>query len=179
MFNTLGGDGLIPKRMYALYNPVLVMAFISMKKKLEERAETSPELFFLERWLNDNADPEKKKHRQCTRDTYANRTRLFSWNEEILSHVSRCKLPILATVHGTSLSSAWKICNNGFASLSLVDCGFYGVGMYFTTYAKYSLPYFVSTSQPAIIISYVIPGKFFLFFSFTLIAFVAFSAFHF
>jgi hypothetical protein len=47
---------------------------------------------------------------------------------------------------------------NGFASLSIIDAGFYGAGMYFTTFAKYTLPYFVSTANPAIIISYLIPG---------------------
>jgi hypothetical protein len=47
---------------------------------------------------------------------------------------------------------------NGFASLSLVDAGFYGVGMYFTTHAVYACPYFISSLEPAIVLSYLIPG---------------------
>lgn len=41
------------------------------------------------------------------------------------------------------------------------DCGWYGKGIYFTTYAMYSLPYFGTRSNPAIIISYVVPGNIF------------------
>jgi hypothetical protein len=41
-----------------------------------------------------------------------------------------------------SCSPLRKICGTGFANLSSLDDGFYGKGIYFTTYALYALPYF-------------------------------------
>jgi hypothetical protein len=40
-----------------------------------------------------------------------------------------------------------------------LDVGFFGSGIYFTTSAKYSIPYFATKPNPAIIISYLIPGN--------------------
>jgi hypothetical protein len=55
----------------------------------------------------------------------------------------RFKIPsILPVIHGTALATAWKICATGFANLSCLDDGFFGKGIYFTTYALYALPYF-------------------------------------
>lgn len=83
--------------------------------------------------------------------------------------VLKAKVPILAVIHGTSLDRAWKICQSGFATLSMIDKGFYGAGIYFTTYANYSLPYmkqmfisllfsYLNHLEPAIIISFLLPG---------------------
>ena len=97
---------------------------------------------------------------------------LFPWN-------SFSEVPILATVHGTSGPSAWKICQGGFAALSSLDSGYYGagkwffvgaqnetltesnpnficLGIYFTTSARYAIPYYGTKPDPSIIISYVI-----------------------
>lgn len=71
------------------------------------------------------------------------------------------------------------ICSTGFAALSslyvslqlsqispeplflesyfLRDAGWYGTGVYFTTYAMYASPYFGTRKDPAVLISYVTP----------------------
>jgi len=43
--------------------------------------------------------------------------------------------------------------------LSSLDSGYYGAGIYFTTSAKYAVPYFATKKDPAIILSWVIPGN--------------------
>jgi len=67
--------------------------------------------------------------------------------------------PVMLAVHGTSLDVAWKICLNGFAAIpNISDAGWYGKGIYFSTYATYCLPYLKSGS-PAIIVVCVMPGN--------------------
>jgi len=154
VLSMLEGDELIPKNIYAVYNPMLVDAFALTKEKLDTRANMSRDLFFCERWQDERCTKEILQARRDTYKAFLARAELFPWNSD-----PKMTLPIFATIHGTSLGAAWKICSNGFASLSLVDAGFYGVGMYFTTFAKYALPYFISATEPAIIISYLIPGN--------------------
>jgi hypothetical protein len=43
--------------------------------------------------------------------------------------------------------------------LSALDVGFFGSGIYFSTSAKYIIPYFATKSNPAIIVSFLIPGN--------------------
>jgi len=83
---------------------------------------------------------------------------------------------------------AWKIVQNGFSNLSILDAGYYGrgtipiglllffpsfplslsyflflskflsLGMYFATSASYSLPYYGSKSDPALFVCLAITG---------------------
>lgn len=62
-------------------------------------------------------------------------------------------------LHGTDNSIAWKIVTTGFVSLSTLDAGWYGKGIYFSSSAKYIIPYYSSKKIPTIIISLVIPGN--------------------
>jgi hypothetical protein len=43
--------------------------------------------------------------------------------------------------------------------LSIIDAGFYGKGIYFSTTAIYTLPYFGTRKNPALIISWLLPGN--------------------
>lgn len=65
---------------------------------------------------------------------------------------------IVPTVHGTSVADAMSICQSGFAALGKTDAGWYGKGIYFTTYALYTLTYMKLHDQPALIVSWVLPG---------------------
>jgi hypothetical protein len=46
-----------------------------------------------------------------------------------------------------------------FANLSSLDDGFYGKGIYFTTHAPYSISYVSNRRDPAMIISWILPGN--------------------
>jgi len=63
------------------------------------------------------------------------------------------------TAHGTGVNIARKISETGFVSLASLDDGYFGQGIYFSSSIPYSLPYAQSKEDPAIILSYVIPGN--------------------
>jgi len=65
---------------------------------------------------------------------------------------------VLPVCHGTEETIAWKIASVGFANLSSTDAGFYGKGIYFSSSASYTVPYFSNTRKPAILICFTIPG---------------------
>jgi len=54
---------------------------------------------------------------------------------------------------------AEKIAETGFATLSSLDSGYFGRGIYFSTYAMYTLPYFAMKRYPSVIISWLLPGQ--------------------
>jgi len=82
---------------------------------------------------------------------YRDRVKHFEWNNEAL-------FPILPACHGTIFSKALKICNSGFVALNTLDAGYFGKGIYVTSYANYSLNY-AAGAEPAIIIAYILPGN--------------------
>jgi len=67
--------------------------------------------------------------------------------------------PLLVVVHGTDMEIAWSIACNGFAALATLDAGYYGKGLYFTSYAKYTIPYCCSKPNPAILVCLLLPGN--------------------
>jgi len=153
IFELLDGAGIGVKEIWAVYNPMLVSAFALTKEKFTKRAETSGDVFGKERWKDNKEESEKNMaKRYWTKGFLDKKIYLFPWN-------SFSVVPILATVHGTSASSAWKICQAGFATLSSLDSGFYGAGIYFTTSSKYAIPYYGTKPDPSIIISWVITGN--------------------
>jgi len=78
----------------------------------------------------------------------------WPWNNTDKREVS-----IIPVIHGTNFSTAVAICSSGFATLSVIDAGWYGAGIYFTSHVPYATPYFSRTSDPAVIIAYILPGN--------------------
>ena len=146
----MDGVGIGVLDIYAVYNPMLVSTLGLTREKFNQRAALSAEVFLKEKW-RDLEEPEKKLiKREWTKNFLLQKIGLFPWN-------SFEPVPVLATIHGTAGSAAWKICSGGFAALSSLDSGYYGAGIYFTTSAKYAIPYYATKADPAIIISWVIP----------------------
>src|SRR5205085_7099879 len=103
-------------------------------------------------WKDEEESERRRAKREWTKAFLVKKTGLFGWNSfEVV--------PVLATIHGTAATAAWKICSGGFAALSSLDSGYYGAGIYFTTSAKYAVPYFATKAEPSIIISWVIVGN--------------------
>jgi len=106
-------------------------------------------------------------------DYFKQKVNLWPWNKNLDI------IPIVPVIHGTSMQIGWKIVNSGFASLSTLDAGYFGKGIfyldnynflflhllkpykgiYFSTSALYTLPYFCTYSDPAIIVCLTIPGN--------------------
>jgi len=152
LFSILDGDQIGVKNIYAVYNRSLVTQLSLTKQKFNNRAEKDSQLFFAEKWKVQEEAESKNRLRQWTKDNFLNRMSDFEWN-------ANDRVGILPVIHGTSINIAWKVCVGGFANLSVLDVGFFGSGIYFTTSAKYSIPYFATKPNPAIIISYLIPGN--------------------
>ena len=88
-----------------------------------------------------------------THSTYCSK---FSWNDCTNSWV----FPML---QGTSEGAVWQICQQGFGVVGTTDDGFYGKGVYFTSWLGYADKYAkrgTDGSKP-FIVSMVIPGNFF------------------
>jgi len=63
---------------------------------------------------------------------------------------------IVCAWHGTSLALARQIAINGFANVAKLDDGWFGGGMYFTTYPEYALRYCRDKPDPCLIMCYLI-----------------------
>jgi len=129
-------------------NRRLIRAFINHYYLITFRHQEDPDIFAKRDWKCKSHSEERHKIIQKYTE-YANR---FSWNLQD-------RLPIIVCAHGTSLATAQKICKTGFVTLSTLDSGFYGQGMYFTTHIPYIFPYVVSLSKPVMIMTLVIPGN--------------------
>jgi len=147
-YENLGGDKLVIQEAFIIYNTILVSNFANYKRILEKRYISDPALFKKEHWKQSN------KSELCTWivNGYTERVKRFHWNKDD-------DVPILPAIHGTEGAIAWKICSSGFATLAVLDSGWYGSGIYFTSDARYALPYYGSKKQPTVLIVFLIPGN--------------------
>lgn len=103
---------------------MLVNSFALTLKKISARADKSRILFHSQKWRMLNEKSADIKRREWTLEKLKSRCDMFPWNTEDSPQ-------ILPAFHGTSLQTAWDICRSGFATLSLLDTGWYGGGIYF------------------------------------------------
>eukprot|EP01126_Amoeba_proteus_P056654 TRINITY_DN7142_c0_g2_i3.p1 TRINITY_DN7142_c0_g2~~TRINITY_DN7142_c0_g2_i3.p1 ORF type:complete len:274 (-),score=74.82 TRINITY_DN7142_c0_g2_i3:149-970(-) len=136
------------KEVYAIFNETLLNSFVSQFRILSSRLKSNPKLFNKSDWkMSDDAQARSNVY-----DFYKSRAEVFPWNRD-------SALVILPTLHGTDFGIALNIASSGFAILSSLDAGWYGKGVYFTTFTKYCIPYFSKRQDPAVIISFVIMGN--------------------
>jgi len=139
---------LVVKDITAVYNPVLVDNFIGNYRIATTRM-TDVKVFRKETWRMSVQESVKKA--EWVQRQFQKLESSFPWNKE----GSAAIVPML---HGTDAMIAEKICETGFAALSSLDAGFFGKGIYFTSFSMYTLPYISSRKIPAIILSWVLPG---------------------
>jgi len=132
----------------SVYNPNLTTSFLSTWNTRNARREK--DIFKVEL---DDKDP-RYREREYVADCFKKRVEKMSWNQGKEGNW------IVPVVHGTAFPSAISICESGFAALGTTDSGFFGKGIYFTTYAFYSIYYIKDHNAPALIISWVLPGTF-------------------
>lgn len=137
-----------PTNIRAIYNPSLTNSFINQWKIMTSRKIHSEELFYSRTYTKDQDKMKVMKH----------------YNENVLNLLdcnNNLDVPLLPSLHGTSVEIADKIALNNIAKISSLDQGFYGSGSYFTTNMMYTLPYCCGKRQPCILISYINPGNIF------------------
>jgi len=151
-----GNSSIDITNIIGVYNPLLVKNFIGSWTILQERIKSNPGVFNKQIWKKQN--PAEDGPKQKCFNHYVQLASSYSWN---LKDNNLVPVPIIPVCHGTDLPIAEKICETGFAALSSLDDGWYGKGIYFTSYALYTLPYIMMRRAPAIIISYIAPGNVF------------------
>jgi len=114
-----------------------------------DRQKKDPDTWLQHQWVTDD------HQKVWVYENYQNLVQSFEWN------IKDPELPIIPVLHGTDEDIAWKICRSGFAALARLDAGWYGAGNYFSTSALYCYPYFGTKKNPALILSFVIPGNVF------------------
>ncbi len=131
-----------------IYNPVLVQNFVGAYQVQLNRQTVK--LFNVLNWTKRSDRPQ----REFVYERYQSLAASQEWYQ--------ADQPVILPVcHGTDLITAKYICETGFASLSLLDKGWYGKGIYFSSYSKYCDVYVRSKSLPAIIVAYTLPGNIF------------------
>jgi len=149
----LGGRGLAIKSISAIYNPLLVKSFCNQQIIMQQRFKDHSKLFTTQNWKES-----KNELKNWVHELYRKKVEQFDWNEKS-NETNPFPIYILPVVHGCDGDVALKICMTGFANLSLLDQGWYGQGVYFSTSTIYTLPYFVNKNIPAIVLAYVLPGN--------------------
>jgi len=145
------------KNSWAVMNMRLVSAFCSRRVLLLERIKMFPREFNHENWRKENDS--NAKMRRYVYDKYKELISLFPWNNANGTGTSVSDVvPLLPVVHGTTANVAWSIARTGFTSLSSLDDGYFGSGMYFTTNAMYALPYYANKERPTLILCLMTPG---------------------
>jgi len=126
---------------------------MSNARSIQQSRMQDQNLFFKADWKNETGDNGELRERAFIR--IEQKIQYWEWNFGLNISDS----PVLPVVHGTSMDKAYRIAEGGFVALSTTDDGYYGKGIYFTTSANYTVPYFKQHEHPAIIICLVIPGN--------------------
>jgi len=145
-FHLLGFGDLKTTKVTAIYNPTLVSVFAGTFTVFKSRMFTP--VFQSATWKRNDSTGA----RAFVLQNYHDFVSRCPWNDDDTP-------AIIPVAHGTNAHTGYAICQTGFASLSLLDQGFYGRGIYFSTKALYTYPYFATKKEPAIIVSFLLPGN--------------------
>jgi hypothetical protein len=144
---------IIVEKCWAIVSPILASnvsaAWSIQKSRLKDNSPDNK--FNSKSWKE--KDPDNRRQRII--DSFNNTCKHWPWNASLESKDGY----VVPVCHGTEENIAWKIASVGFANLSLTDVGFYGKGIYFSSSASYTVPYFSNTKRPAILICFIIPGN--------------------
>lgn len=132
----------------AVYNKALLVSFVNQWKIMTTRKTQAPEHFFARTYAKDDAKMAVMEYFQKTILNF------WTYNQDL-------QVPLIPALHGTNYPVAEKIAQTGFASLSSLDAGYYGKGIYFTSSILYTLPYACLHREPALILSYLNMGNIF------------------
>jgi len=149
LVNHLDGSNINISCVYAIVNKTLISKFVEQRKVLMARHTNSVKVFEKHDWRN---IPQRKVLREWVDEVLTRVVNSYAWNADQ-------ELPVVAVIYGTDENIGWHICTAGFGSLSSLDLGFYGKGIYFTSSCMYALPYYADKRYPAFLVSLVTPGN--------------------
>jgi len=121
-------------KAYAVDNKGLKSIFEQTQTKMNRRLQFEPSLFGKQTWLEDT-------WRNWILAKLKEKVDQFPHNKE--SGVK--SIPVLQGLRNPEV--AWKIAQTGMASLSQLDDGYYGSGMYFTSNTEYAVDLYTSSNK--------------------------------
>eukprot|EP01120_Amphizonella_sp_Union-15-10_P013809 TRINITY_DN6505_c0_g1_i2.p1 TRINITY_DN6505_c0_g1~~TRINITY_DN6505_c0_g1_i2.p1 ORF type:complete len:347 (-),score=41.36 TRINITY_DN6505_c0_g1_i2:62-1102(-) len=143
------GTNLKISKAYAIDNHRLSQDFESYLLRLANKHRSAPQVFQSTSWQQES----NVTWRQWVLDHLLGIYSKCSWNQGTLT-------PVVTMLQGTSEDVVWQICQNGFAVVAARDDGWYGRGIYFTSYSNYALIYSLpnASGEKVLTINYVVPG---------------------
>jgi len=135
--------------VYGVVNPQIATNFEGYRGVLQRRYTQDPHLFKKDDWMK----ADRSDLRSWVSHSFITLAQKYRWNTITET------VPIIPVVHGTDCAIAWKILDTGFCALSSLDAGFYGRGIYFSSSAQYTLPYYSAKPNPCLILCLAIPGN--------------------
>jgi len=139
-----------------VYNEILTESFGRYNVILNHRHQELPTLFKKD-WRKDV----QKKYKESVYVKY-NAVPTQQYQSADNKDSSEKGVPVILMVHGTTEKAAYSIVKAGFGTVSSLDAGYYGQGIYFTRSIKYACSYDTGgTKEKTIILSLVTPGNVF------------------
>jgi len=148
LISKLQFEEIIIAQAFALVSPKLAENYSNLRRIQKTRMKSDPASFFGNNWIN-NED------RVNVIEVFKQKMESWTWNKDLSIEDS----VILPMVHSTEEKIAWSIAASGFAALAALDAGFYGKGIYFSSSALYTIPYFATKKEPTILICLTAPGN--------------------
>jgi len=159
LWKTLDTEKFTIENVYQISNTILAASCGNAREILTRRYIQSPFLFLKRDWMQ-STESEDLAMKLFTFERFNKLIARFSWNQaEETKEEKAISAPLVVVCHGTDLEIAWGIATNGFAALATIDAGYYGKGIYFTSYAEYTIPYCCSKATPCLIICLMLPGN--------------------
>jgi len=143
-------EGIHIESVYALCNPILASQFSNHREILQQRHRESPVLFNRRDWILLQKGSQLRSYAHAR---YMELGTKYAWNDP------DDLVPIVPVVHGTDYDIGLSIAAQGFCALASLDAGFYGKGIYFTTFTNYAIPYFIKKTRPAVLVSLGVFGN--------------------
>lgn len=150
IWTRLGTSAIVIDKVQIVSNSILGASFSNYRSILRQRMIENPVLFCKKDWI---LRSEKNELRTYVHERYLQLAEYFSWNDPEET------IPIVACLHSTDFLTAKSIASKGFCALATLDEGFYGKGIYFSTYGSYVAPYFLGKESPAILVNLAICGN--------------------
>lgn len=150
IWSRLSTQAIAVESVCVVSNSMLGASFSNYRSILRQRIAENPILFCKKDWLLREG---KNELRSYVHERYLQLAEYFTWNDPEET------VPILACLHATDFTTAKSIASKGFCALATLDEGFYGKGIYFSTYGSYVAPYFLGKEQPAILVNLVVGGN--------------------
>lgn len=150
LFPLLGGRMDLLKKAYWINNPLLASQFEMFIDSTAAKHRLNPAAFNSQDWRTSGVDVELKA------------LYLAKLEEQLdAGHRIFNARGVIPVIQGTHENAAHRIAKNGFGTLSSLDAGWYGQGMYFTSRLPYARIYSRSAGDRALVfvISLAVPGN--------------------